>query len=133
MGKAIGLTILGVVAFIALIAGGFWLKVVLSDPIGQGNAIVQKNNSVNRINKQELFEDMYADVKATDRKLVILKAAATDATGKTNYASTQAYCFDVVAEYNAEARKFTATDFRSIDLPYQIDEFDPATDCKENS
>lgn len=133
MGKAIGLSILAVLAVVALAVGGFWLKVVLSDPVGQGNAIINKNDAVNRVNKQELFEDMYSDIKATDRKLDALKAAAVDKTGKQNYASTVAYCFDVVGDYNAEARKFSAESFRSIDLPYQIDEFDPATDCKENS
>jgi hypothetical protein len=38
-----------------------------------------------------------------------------------------------VAQYDAAARKFKDAEFRAADLPQQIEDTNPATDCKENS
>lgn len=49
---------------------------------------------------------------------------------QTNLDGAIAYCIKVRSEYNAQARKFTQTEWRSTDLPYQIDASAPETDCK---
>lgn len=130
----IGLIIFLVIATLIIVPLGAWgFKVATSDIKGQGDAIVNKNDAINRVNKQELFEDLYAEIKAADAKIAPAQTAVdadpttvntTNLTGLTNY------CIDVVADYNAEARKFSAEDFRAIDLPAQVDGIDAATDCK---
>jgi hypothetical protein len=126
-----------VLAFIALISVGTWsFKVMTSDIKGQGDATVQKNAGSNRIAAQERFESLYADLIAADQKIdVFAQAAAStaDKTAQTNLTGTMAYCIQVRNDYNAEARKYSAEQFRSADLPYQIDITDPATDCKESA
>ena len=112
-------------------------NVAISGPKGVGDAVIKKNSSENWTAAQAKFEDMYADIEATDRKIDIAAATlASDPTDKTfqqTLAGTKTYCISVVGDYNAEARKFLAEEFRSADLPAQIDNFDPNTDCKENN
>ena len=127
--------IIGVLVFFLLIGVVWWgFTVAASDPKGRGDAIKEKNSSTNRIAAQQRFEDLYADIRATDAKLAPAKAALdqnpssqvrqTDFTGLTNY------CLDAVGDYNAEARKYLSSQFRAIDLPSQIDTQVPETDCK---
>ena len=124
-----------VVVFVGLLSVALWAFGVFSSPIkGQGDAFKTKNSGTNRIAAQERFEDLHADILATDRKLDAAKAKAKAApdsqVAQTEYVGLTNYCIDVVGDYNAESRKYTAQDFKSIDLPYQIDNTDPATDCK---
>ncbi len=108
-------------------------KVALSDLFGQGNAIIKKNDATNRISAQERFESLYAEIVNADRRLDVLKDALDNDpsyTNKVNFTGGQTYCLSVVADYNAEARKYSARDFRSFDLPAQIDNWDETTDCK---
>lgn len=134
VGKTIAIVLGTVLGAVLLTLGGFALKVALSDPIGQGNAIINKNDAVNRVNAQERFETLYAEVIAADQKIDVLAAAAEDDpsyVNKTNLTGAKTYCLSVIADYDAEARKFNSADFRAIDLPSQIDTLDPATDCEE--
>lgn len=128
------LWVLAVLLVVALVSIGVWgFKVATSDVKGQGDAVRTKNDSVNRIAKQELFEDYFADIQATDAKIgPAAEAAKADPTtvNKTNLTGLVNYCLDVVGDYNAESRKYTAADFRAVDLPYQIDTTNPSTDCK---
>ena len=122
----------------ALLGAGAWaFRVATSDVKGRGDAVVQKNRADNRIAAQQRFEERYADIKAADRRIDVAKAALTadpkDPTLRTNYTGAVQYCISQVGEYNADARKYTAEAFRSADLPSQIDDLDPATDCKENT
>lgn len=127
--------ITALVLFFTALGALLWAFGVFTAPIkGQGDAFKTKESGANRIAAQERFEDLHQDILATDRKLDAAQAkvranpkstvAQTELTGLTNY------CLDVVADYNAEARKYTAADFRAVDLPAQIDDLDPATDCK---
>lgn len=122
-----------VIGVIGIAIWGF--RVLTSDAKGQGDAIIKKNEANNRIAAQERFEVLYADIKATDMKIDVwaaqVKASPNDKTAATNYASTITYCLSLRGEYDAEARKFTSEDFRAIDLPAQIDIYNPNTDCKE--
>jgi hypothetical protein len=122
----------------ALIGGVVWVIGVATSGIsGQGEAIIQKNSANNRIAAQQTFEDLIADIKASTLKLnqaaADKKANPGDATYATNYTGLVNHCLDTVGLYNADARKYTAAQFRASDLPAQIDMSDPATDCKETS
>jgi len=124
--------------FVMLLGGLVWgIRVATSDIKGQGDAITRKNSGTNRIAAQERFEDMYQDVLAADRRIDVL-ADAVKANPKSNVAQINltgavTYCIEVAADYDAEARKYTAEDFRSVDLPEQIDALDPTTDCQETT
>ena len=128
--------VVSILAFVALISIGVWaFTVVTSDAKGQGDATVQKNAGSNRIAAQERFESLYADIIAADQKIDVfaqaVAAAPQDTTAQSNLTGTKAYCIQVRNDYDAEARKYSAEQFRSADLPYTIDINDPATDCKE--
>jgi hypothetical protein len=132
--KAIGIT-LGVVA---LIAGIWWVsfgaKIVSSEPIGQGEAIIQKNSAENWVKAQAKFEDLYAGIEAQDQMIEVLaESAERDSSiyNLRNLDGARLTCLDMVGQYNADARKFLSSDFKSIDLPDQIDESQSSTDCKE--
>lgn len=130
----VGLIVFLVVLILIVVPIAAWgIKVATSDVKGQGDAIVQKNSSTNRISAQERFEDLYADIKASDAKIGPAKQAAKanpSTVNQTNLTGLVNYCLDVVGDYNAEARKYTSADFRAIDLPAQISGMDSATDCK---
>lgn len=136
VGASIGLRILLILGVIALIGVSVWgFKVTTSDTKGAGDATRSKNSGTNRIAAQERFEDLYAGIKAADQRLDVLatakKAAPSDVVAATNYTGAVNYCIDLRAQYDAEARKYTAEQFRAADLPPEIDQLDPAFDCKE--
>lgn len=120
----------------ALSAAAWGISVLVSDIKGQGDAIKKKNDAVNRIAASERFEERYQDILAADRRIDVmhnaLSADPKSGVAQTNYAGAVNYCLEVVAEYNADARKYTAEQFRASDLPAQIDNLDSATDCKES-
>lgn len=125
-----------VVLLIVVISAGLWgLGVFSSDVKGRGDAARTKNSGTNRIAAQERFESMYADVLASDQRLDILyqarQAAPESVVASTNYTGAVTYCISVRNSYNAEARKYTAEQFRASDLPEKLDPADPKTDCKE--
>jgi hypothetical protein len=129
--------IIGLIAFVLLVNAVIWtLSVAVSGPQGQGDAIREQNSAENWTSAQARFEEMYADIVATDRKIdVAADLAEQDPENQTyqqTLAGTKSYCLTVVGEYNAEARKFLSEDFRAADLPDQINNNDPDTDCKEN-
>jgi hypothetical protein len=127
--------VIGVVVVLAISAGIWALNVATSGPKGQGDALVKKNSAENWTAAQARFEDLYADIEATDRKITVAGAALAinpaDQTAQQTYSGTVNYCLSIVGDYNAEARKFLAADFRASDLPNQIDNNSSATDCKE--
>lgn len=134
----IGVWIVAAVLFFAVIGIAIWgFKVGTSDVKGQGDAVRQKNSGTNRIAAQERFESLYAEIKAADRRLdplaAAVKADPTSHVAQTNLAGAVSYCIGVVADYNAEARKYTSEDFRAVDLPEQIDDLNPETDCQETT
>lgn len=125
------------ITIVLLIGAAIWgIGVAVSGPKGQGDAIRQNNSAENWTAKQALFEDLYADIEASDRKIdaaaQALKADPEDKTLQANYSGIVNHCISVVGNYNAEARKFLSEDWRSIDLPDQISNNDPSTDCKES-
>lgn len=124
------------VLFILGVSAGIWaLKVGTSDVKGQGDAARTKNSGTNRIAAQERFEELYAGIKAADQRLDSLAAAKKadpkDFVAATTYTGAVNYCIDLRAQYDADARKYTAEQFRAVDLPAQIDQLDPAFNCLE--
>jgi len=137
-GWRVGVWIVVGVIFFGLLGIGLWaFNVATSDVKGRGDAQIKVNSADNRLFAQGNFLDLYNEIKATDRKLdqaAADKAAhPNDPTAATNYTGLKAHCEDVRAEYNAAAKKISQAKFRDEDLPAQIDDSDPATDCKENA
>lgn len=132
VGLAIVLTVIGVLVLSGIIWG---LKVLTSPVTGRGDAYITKNSAENWTKEQARFEGLYAEIVAQDKMIAVYKTAAdaapNDRTARDNYVGTQAACLSIVADYNAAARSYLAEDFRAADLPEQISEFDPNTDCKE--
>jgi type II secretory pathway pseudopilin PulG len=139
-GLGLGWWVLIVILAITLTAGIWGLQVATSRVKGQGDAQIQKNSAENWIKAQARFEKNYAEIKATDGKITnaykVWQDDPTDKTAKQTYTGLQSYCLSVVAAYNADARSYLTEDFRSADLPDQIQTEGPsankATDCKEN-
>ncbi|HEY9251711.1 MAG TPA: hypothetical protein VIP06_03550 [Nocardioides sp.] len=124
--------LLGVIA----LGWGIWaLNVAMSPVRGTGDAYAQRNSAQNWTTAQARFEDLYAEVVATDRKITVAKeridADPDDRTAKDTYFGTKSVCLSIVADYNADARKYLSESFRAADLPEQISAIDPTTDCKE--
>lgn len=111
------------------------INVATSGIRGQGDAIATRNSSENWTEAQATFEDLYAEIEATDRKVAIAREAwdgdPDDRTLRDTYFGTRTVCQSMVGDYNAEARKFLSEDFRAVDLPAQIDLTNPLTDCQE--
>lgn len=127
-------TLIVLVALLIIGLGTWGFRVLTADVKGRGDAHIIKSSAKNRIDAQEGFEKRYADIVATDRKLTPLKEAADarpdDLTAQQNYEGTVSYCLSVVGDYNADARSYTREAFRAADLPFQIDNEDPTTDCE---
>jgi hypothetical protein len=120
---------------VGVISVAWWgISVLISDARGQGDATRQVNTGTNRLAQQAYFEDTYTTIKATDAKLTALAAAAKGQPASSDAAvrllGAENYCQDVVGQYNAAAKKDIAAKFKAVDLPYQIDTTDPATDCE---
>lgn len=127
--------IVAVAACVALGIGIWGFRVATSEPKGRGDAAIEKNSAANWTTAQARFESLYAEIVAADRKVTLAhEALGTDPgnrTARDTYYGTRTVCLSIVADYNAAARTYLAADFRSADLPAQIGDADPATDCKE--
>lgn len=124
-GKIIGVVSSVIVAVLALSLGVWAFKVVTAPVKGRGDAIIQKNTATNWVQAQELFEQRYADVQVAGQRIQVastaLKQDPKNPTLRTNYTGVLNYCLQIVADYNADARKYSLEDFRSADLPDQLD------------
>lgn len=128
-------TVLAVLVCGGLGWAGWAVKVATSDVKGAGDAQIKINSGENRIQSQELFQDLYAKVLEYDRNIDPLVAAVKgdpSSFNKTNLTGQYMACNAAVTEYNAETDKVSSAKWLSPDLPYKIDGSDPATDCKEN-
>lgn len=142
VGRRAGLSTAGwflvVMAFFAVIGIGTWaFKVVTSEAKGAGDATRQINSGKNRIAAQETFEALYGNIKSYDKNLDQAaqdkKEHPGDSFYATNYSGLVKQCNDAVAQYNADANKVSRAKWLTDDLPFQINENDPTTDCKEST
>ena len=132
----IGLWVLGIVIFAGLISGGIWaVKVATSDVRGAGDQAAKVNAADNRIFAQEHFFALYNQLLAYDQQLDQAAADKAEHPGDqffaTNYSGMVKTCIDARNQYNGDANKVTQAKWRDPSLPFQINELDPKTDCKE--
>lgn len=129
--KDILAVIVGFSVIVAVGLGMWAAGVALAPVFGKGEAFKQQQRSTNRIASQERFEDLSADISVAGDRIAALdaaaKAAPDDHTARVNATGARTYCLELVARYNADARKYTAAQFRAADLPSS---FDAATTCK---
>lgn len=128
--------LVGVFALLGAITWG--VKVATSDIKGAGDQTRIVNDGRNRINAQEWFAGQYEQIKSTDRRIgeasAALAKAPDDEIAKTNYAGLVNRCMEMVGNYNAEANKVSRGKWLdSAIYPFQIDNNDPTTDCKESA
>jgi uncharacterized protein YlxW (UPF0749 family) len=131
-----------IVAMAILVPICVWIfTVVTSDTKGKGDQIIRNNSEVNRTEQQQMFEDLYAQIISLDQRIDLAKqavdtdiAAGKDTTiSQQNLLGAQNVCLEAIGDYNAAARKVLAKDWRSPDLPQEIDQSDSATDCMPKS
>lgn len=126
------LWVLALVLLCGALGIGLWaFGVFTSNVKGAGDAQRIKNSGVNRIQKQELFEQLDADYTGYLAKITVARQAVADARAagdattlglrQTELEGIQQTCIDTAQQYNAESRKYTARDFKSAGLPATLD------------
>jgi hypothetical protein len=128
-------------------------RIATSDAKGKGDVELERNSAENRIRSQAFFEQSFQDIKKFDTQIGDAQKAYDDFVAnnpkptaedlvaaqiygqqinsrQVTLTGLQQQCQNTVADYNAEARKTLASKWRSDELPYQIDDFSPVTDCK---
>lgn len=133
----IWLVVVLVVVLGGLLSAGIWyFKVGTSDIRGAGNAEIIKNEAGNRIRAQEGFEKYFQAILAADQTINLTAESLKTDPGNpklmTELMGQKQACMITVGQYNAKARSFSQADFRAADLPFEIDNTNPQTDCKEN-
>lgn len=115
--------VVAAIVLVGVISIVLWaFGVFTADVKGRGELVKTNKSAVNRIQKQEMFEQLFADINGYKAKIAVARGAyhqnPTD-TNQTNLVGVQQQCIDTVQQYNAEARKVTSRDWRSADLPDQ--------------
>ena len=152
--RRVKITIAAFVAVVLIAPVAIWgIRVATSDAKGKGNVEIERNSADNRVRAQAFFEQSYQDIKKFDAQIADAQKAYDDfiattpkptaddvvaaqlytqqlSNRQTTLTGLQQQCQNTVADYNAEARKTLAAEWRSEELPYQIDATSPATDCK---
>jgi hypothetical protein len=130
--------VVGVIVGLLLCAGINWftwgVKVFTSDIKGAGDQQIRINSERNRTQQQELFRTMYGKIVEYNRNIDVAYAAKVEDPSqfnKTNYTGLVMTCNYAVQDYNAQVGKVTAEKWLPADLPYVIDQNDPAFDCLE--
>jgi hypothetical protein len=152
--RRVKLMIAALVAVAIITPIAIWgIQVATSDTRGAGNTEIERNSAENRIRAQAFFEQSFQDIKKFDVQVVDAQKAYNDFvtnnpkpsaddlvaaqiygqqlnSRQVTLTGLQQQCQNTVANYDAEARKTLAAEWRSNELPYQIDYSSPETDCK---
>ena len=152
--RRVKLMIAALVAVLIIAPVSIWgIRVATSDTRGAGNVEIERNSAENRIRSQAFFEQSFEDVQKFDLQIVDAQKAYDDFVANNPKPSAedlvaaqiygqqlnsrqvtltglQQQCQNTVANYDAEARKTLASKWRSPQLPYQINDGSPETDCK---
>lgn len=146
--RAVGWRAIVVIVVIVVVIGAigaaiWYFGVVTSGVKGAGEQTKIVNDGRNRVNAQEWFHTQYNQILAVDRKIdesaraLAGAIAAKNETDRIFWRDTLAgqrnRCAQMVGDYNAEANKISRGGWRDPALPYQIDDTDPKTDCKETT
>ena len=131
---------LGLLAVALIFLGIYAFRWFYAEPKGQLEAREQIQSGDNRIQKQELFETLFADVEAYDDQINVTAQTLTQSEASGNQKDISFYrqilngqmnqCIDATQQYNAEARFVSAEQFRSVDLPPEIPSTYVDYDCK---
>jgi hypothetical protein len=121
--------ILMVLLVVAVVGIGLWaFGVFTSDVRGAGGAIKQRNSTVNRVQKQEMFEQLAADYDGYIIKIkaaVIAVSTTIDEDDKslrqTELVGLRQVCVDAAQQFNAESKKYTSRVWKSAGLPLALD------------
>jgi hypothetical protein len=136
--KGLGIIVMLLVVS-GLISAAVWtIGVATSDTKGRGEQIKQNNSNLNRTEQQAAFEDLYAQIVSLDQRIDLAsdvvksdEAAGRDSTiSRQNLVGAENVCLEAIGTYNANSHKTLAKDWQRPDLPDQIDQLNPATDCK---
>lgn len=120
---------IGVVLVAVVVLGllGLGWRYVIAGPKGAVGAREQQQGALNRVQKQEQFEQLVADydgylVKIRAASLAVDAASATDREFRqTELVGLRQVCVDTAQQFNAESRKYTSRVWKSAGLPPTLD------------
>jgi len=121
--------ILMVLLTAAIIGVGLWtFGVFTSDIKGAGGAIKQRNSTLNRVQKQEMFAQIAADYDGYIVKIEAQKTAVATTIDKVDKSLRQTelvgmtqVCIDAAQQFNSESQKYTSRVWKSAGLPATLD------------
>lgn len=118
-------------------AAAWGIRVATSGVQGRGDQIIKNNSEVNRTGKQEMFEELYGDIKGYKVQISNAEEALRTNTDPKDASRLNSVvlgiknqCTSVVQQYNAETHKVTSQDWKDERLPYEIS---PAEFCSGSS
>jgi len=115
-----------VLSLVLVIAGLGW-RYVIAGPKGAVGAREQQQSAVNRVQKQEQFEQIAADYDGYLVKIQVAVDAVGSASGidkelrQTELVGLRQTCVDAAQQFNAESRKYTSRVWKSAGLPASLD------------
>lgn len=111
-----------------LIGAAVWgIRLATADVSGQAGAYRAKVSATNRVQKQEMFEQIAADYDGLLAQIVNTKAALSSASEETRslreteLLGLRQVCVSTAQQFNAESRKYSARDWKSAGLPASLD------------
>lgn len=117
--------ILALVVILTLLGLGW--RYVIASPKGAVGAREQQQSAINRVQKQEQFEQLAADydgyiVKIGLAEIAVREASEADrAFRQTELVGLRQICVDAAQQFNAESRKYTSRVWKSAGLPGRLD------------
>ena len=117
-----------IVLLVLLALGGLGWRYVIAGPSGAVGAREQQQDALNRVQKQEQFEQLAADYDGYIIKVAAAKTAVTATTDPTDKSLRQTelvglrqICVDTAQQFNAESKKYTSRVWKSAGLPSNLD------------
>lgn len=118
------------VAVAGVISAIVWaVKFGTSGVKGGGDVIQQNNSGTNRIAQQQHFQQLYGDIQGYQAQLPGARQDVKDGTdpnAKTNFRGLYNICVSAVTQYNTDSNMILSKDWKSTDLPKQLD---PVATC----
>lgn len=109
------------VALIGAIGIALWaFGVFTADIKGAGDAIRERNSSVNRVQKQEMFEQLAADYDAAVLNVSGYGIPKTPMQ-ETELRGLTQFCVSLAQQFNAESAKYSSRVWKSAGLPATLD------------
>lgn len=103
-------------------------RYAIAGPKGAVGAREQQQSAINRVQKQEQFEQLAADYDGYLVKIKLAKVAVKEATDpvskdlrQTELVGLRQVCVDAAQQFNAESRKYTSRVWKSAGLPTNLD------------